>query len=206
MRTGTIEVSDAAPSSLSPRSLSSSDVQVLLQEAHAAARRLVRCLHLPAHDCEDICQDLLVDLIARLKWFNPSRSSLGAFAGAVMRHRASKLAQRISRQRARFIRASGDGGFPGRASNEHRSDTHEDAGVAAVDPQCPDPISEIHRRLDLARALAALHPAELTICNALIDRTPTEMSRSGNGSRASLYRNVKEIRMQMLMSGVSAVA
>ena len=177
----------------------------MLQEAHSAARRLVRRLHLPDHDYEDICHDLLVDLIARLKWFNPSRSSLGAFAGAVMRHRAAKLAQRISRERAIFVPAARDDRSP-HSDCKGRSDIQEDGRAAASEAQRPDPLSEIHRRLDLARALASLHPAELTICSALIDRTPTEISRSGKGSRASLYRNVREIRMQMLMSGVSAVA
>jgi RNA polymerase sigma-70 factor (ECF subfamily) len=57
-----------------------SDLQILVHEADLAARRLVRRLRLPAHEREDLRQDLLVDLIARLPAFDPARGRLGAFA------------------------------------------------------------------------------------------------------------------------------
>ena len=47
-------------------SISRDDLQILLHEADIAARRLVRQLRLPRADLDDVRQDLLVDLIARL--------------------------------------------------------------------------------------------------------------------------------------------
>lgn len=68
-------------------SLSPSDLDILRREADREAARLVRQFRLPSHERDDLRQDLLVDLIARLPGFNPDRGSLGAFAGAVMSHR-----------------------------------------------------------------------------------------------------------------------
>src|SRR5437879_2260556 len=84
-------------------SVSSEHVGVLLHEAAAKASRLVRDLGLPGHERDDLRQELLVDLLARYKRFDPERGALGAFAGAVVRHRAMGLASRIVRERTIFV-------------------------------------------------------------------------------------------------------
>src|SRR5882724_9987861 len=87
---------------VSTSSISPVDLCVLLREATMAARGLVRRLGLPGHEQEDLRQELLVDLIARLKWFDPARGTLNAFANVIIRHRAGRLARRINIERAIF--------------------------------------------------------------------------------------------------------
>jgi hypothetical protein len=54
-------------------SLSSSDLAVLRREAEITAGRLIRRMNLSTHDRDDLRQDLLVDVFARLKDFDPCR-------------------------------------------------------------------------------------------------------------------------------------
>ena len=49
------------------QSISQDDLRTLLREADAAARRLVRKLHLQPADLDDVRQDLLTDEIARMR-------------------------------------------------------------------------------------------------------------------------------------------
>ena len=73
---------------------------LLRRQASIGAARLVRQFRLSPHEREDLQQDFLVDLIARLKSFDPARGSLGAFASTVVAHQAGRMAARICRERA----------------------------------------------------------------------------------------------------------
>jgi DNA-directed RNA polymerase specialized sigma24 family protein len=183
-------------------SISPTDLSVLLREATTAARGLLRKLGLPNCEHEDLRQDLLVDLIARFKWFDPGRGTLGGFAGTITRHRARRLVNRICRERAIFVPISRDDSPSNR--NEARShDTAKADGYVGVPRQSYDACAVIERRLDLSRALRALGPSDLNLCAKLIERTPTEISRSGELSRASLYRRLRNIRRRLLAEGFS---
>ncbi len=178
-------------------SISSVDLCVLVREATFAARRLVHRLGLPSHEHEDLRQELLVDLIARFKWFNPGRGTLGVFAGTITRHHATRLANHIRREHAVFEPMSPPDGTKS-------CDTFETAhGHVEVDGPSHDHFAQIERRVDLARALGSLQPADLSLCAQLIERSPTEISRSGEFSRAGVYRRLRSIRLRLLAEGVS---
>jgi RNA polymerase sigma factor (sigma-70 family) len=182
-------------------SISPTDLSVLLREATAAARSLLRKLGLPSCEHEDLRQELLVDLIARLKWFDPGRGTLGVFAGTITRHRARRLANRICRERAIFVPISrGDSSSNRNDAKSH--DSTEDGYVGALRPSY-DGLAAIERRLDLTRALRALGPSDLNLCAGLIERTPTEISQSGECSRASVYRRLRNIRRRLVAEGFS---
>ncbi len=55
--------------------LFSDNVRIVTAEGDAAARRLQRRLGVPAHDPEDLRQDLILDLIGRLSVYEPARGS-----------------------------------------------------------------------------------------------------------------------------------
>ena len=82
--------------------ISRDDLQILLHEADIAARRLVRQLRLPRADLDDVRQDLLVDLIARLPAYDSDRGTLGAFAGAILANRATRIANKVRRERRMY--------------------------------------------------------------------------------------------------------
>lgn len=54
-------------------SISQDDLRTILHEADAAARRLLWQLRLSRDDLEDTRQDLLADVTARLRGFDPDR-------------------------------------------------------------------------------------------------------------------------------------
>jgi RNA polymerase sigma factor (sigma-70 family) len=191
----------ASTSSMSPM-----DLCVLLREATMAARGLVRRLGLPGHEHEDLRQELLVDLIARLKWFDPARGTLSAFASVIIRHRAGRLGKRINRERAIFPPMS------------LRASSADDPNVAVAFESLVegdgynswlahphDRFATIDRRLDLGRALGKLPPRDLSLCVKLAEQTPAELSRSGKFSRATLYRRLRNIRMRLLAEGISCL-
>jgi RNA polymerase sigma factor (sigma-70 family) len=186
------------------RAISRADLEVFLHEADRAAAKLVRRFRLSIHDREDLCQDLLADLIGRFRWFDPSRGTLGAFAGTIVQHRATRLANRIRRERTTFTQFS-----VSTLSRDHDEEISGDViaeteGYAAIFAEISDRFVAVERRLDLGRALTKLEPDDLRLCVELINRTPNEISRSGPRSRAGIYRQIKEIRLRMSMTGISA--
>jgi DNA-directed RNA polymerase specialized sigma24 family protein len=183
-----------------------SDLQILVHEADVAAARLVRRLRLAAHEREDLRQDLLADLISRINGFDPTRGSLGAFAGKVIAHRAARLAARIRRDREVFSSVSLDDPLSGTNGDTLGDMIAESDGYAAAMGQPTDGFAAVERRLDLDRALGALRRSDLALCAQLIQRTPTELSQDGVGSRATLYRQVHEIRLRLMIGGLADAA
>jgi DNA-directed RNA polymerase specialized sigma24 family protein len=189
---------------VSTPSISPMDLCVLLREASMAARGLVGRLGLPGHEQEDLRQELLVDLISRLKWFDPARGTLSAFAGVIIRHRAGQLGKRINRERAIFAPMS----LKVSSADDPNAAVAFDSLVEADEynswPAHPhDRFATIDRRLDLGRALGKLRPRDLSLCVKLAEQTPAELSRSGKFSRATLYRRLRNIRLRLLEEGIS---
>jgi DNA-directed RNA polymerase specialized sigma24 family protein len=176
---------------------------ILLHEADAGAKRLARRFDLSTHDRDDIRHELLVDLLVRAQAFAPSRGSLGAFAGTIIRHRSSRIGHRIRRENRFF-------------ADMPKSRTFTDAEGAQIDsPQenaerthenLTNEAAIVETRIDLQRALASLSSSDIGLCGALIDHTPTEISRSSGRSRASIYRAIKKIRTHIVDSGISIAA
>ena len=184
--------------------LSPADLDLLRREADIAAARLVRQFLLPRHERHDLRQDLLVDLIIRLKAFDPTRGTLGAFVGTVVVHQAGRLANRIRRERAMFPPISLDDQHVNSGGLTLGDTIAEADGYAALMGQPADRYAGLERRLDFQRALSSLEPSNLRLCTGLVDRSPTELSQLGIGGRASVYRQVREVRLQLLAAGISA--
>jgi RNA polymerase sigma factor (sigma-70 family) len=182
-------------------SVSPSDLQVLLRESEVAAVRMVRRFRLPTCDRDDLRQDILVDLLRRITAFDPKRGTFGAFVGTIIAHRAARLTKRWRRQRVTMI--SLDQPIASAGAMTLGDMTAEADGISASLGQPFDRFAEIEQRLDLTQALAVLEPGELSLCAKLTEYTPTEISRSGEFSRASLYRRLRNIRRRLLAEGFS---
>lgn len=181
-------------------------LKILLDEAHSAARRLVRQLRLPRAELDDIRQDLLVDVLARLPEFDPERGSLGAFAGIVMRNRATRIANKVKRER--LIRGTNpvslDDPLPDHDGATRGDLVAEDEGLAACFGQPVDAFAEVEQRLDVERGLAALNPDDGALCAALSHSPKDRLPENGHGGRSTVFRRVKEIRLALLAHGVAA--
>lgn len=168
------------------------DIGVLLHEADLVAGRLGRRFRLSSYDREDVRQILLVDVLARLRFFDPARGLLGAFAGTVMRHRVGRIAQALVRERTLFTTAPAEvsGADPGEPTCPHEGVRHHPHDL----------------RIDLANAIQLLNQADRALCQELIWSTPSEICRAGRRSRAGVYRAIGKIRAHLMSNGITGAA
>ena len=183
--------------------LTPEDINTLLREADRAARRLRRKLCLPACEREDLRQDLLVDLLRRLPAYDPSRGTIGAFAGVVLSNRCVRLAIRHHRQR----RAQGGTMLsldaPVADSVEPLGCLLAEAdGLAAWHGQDRDTQADIQTRDAVQSALARLPEADRRFCGALAHRSVAALAAEGFGSRSALYRRLAELRHVLTARGL----
>lgn len=176
----------------------------ILDEADVAARRLHRRLCLPAADLDDLRQDLLIDLICRLPAFDASRGSIGAFAGIVLRNRASRIALRHHRERCSRGGAlvSLDASFGPATTNTLGDTISQSDGLAAWHGQGLDDLARTVLRHDLARVLGQLAPAARIFCAALGQCPLRDLVARGVGSRSALYRRTGELRLDLTARGL----
>lgn len=186
--------------------ISRAELQTLLHEADAAARRLIRKLRLFKDDLADVRQELLVDVIARLPAFDSKRGSLGAFAGIVMANRAARVANKVKRDRRLYgvVPTSLDETLP-EGDGATRGDFVSEAdGLSAYFGQRADAFADVERRLDVERGLGALDPDDARLSAALSQSNIDELVDRGHAARSSLYRRVKHIRLALLAAGLKA--
>lgn len=184
--------------------ISEPELVTILDEADAAAARLRRQLRLPRTDLDDLRQELLLDLIRRLPAFDASRGSIGAFAGIVLRNQASRVAARVAHERraigGRLLsldEPAGDGTTLGDRLGEAD-------GLSAWHGHCVALEAAIDARLDLARALGALHAHDRRLCAAVTQCPVRVLAERGLGSRATLYRRLRELRCALAAHGARA--
>ena len=184
--------------------ISEPELVTLLHEADAAAKRLWRRVRLPRADLDDLRQDLLLDLIRRLPAFDARRGTMGAFAGIVLRNQASRIATRMARER----RATGgrvlslDGPAGDGISLADR--LCEADSLSAWQGHCVALEAVIDARIDLARALGALQARDRSICAAASECPVRVLADRGHGSRATLYRRLRDLRCVLAAHGARA--
>lgn len=186
-----------------PTKLSAAESAALNHKADRAARWLLHHASLHPQDREDICQDLLLDLLIRIRSFDPDRGTLSAFAGTCFTHRASRLRRRARRENAHRHPVSLNAPLRG-ADGLTLGDTLSDAdGYCAWAGQPTDAIAAAERRLDVERAVGSLPSAAVPLCVALAERTPHELAEAGQSPRTSLYRHIHAIRLDLLAAGIA---
>jgi DNA-directed RNA polymerase specialized sigma24 family protein len=187
-------------------SISQDDLRTILHEADVAARRLLWQLRLSRDDLEDIRQDLLADVIARLRGFDPDRGSFGAFAGAVMSHRATRIANKIKRERRLFgaVPISLDETIPDTDGLTRGDLVSEEESLSHHLGQQVDVFAAAEHRIDVERGLGLLDQDDRALCAALSHTTVDRLAASGRGGRSSLYRRVRDIRFALTAFGIQA--
>jgi len=184
--------------------ISRSDLVTILDEADTAAARLRRRLGLPRADLDDLRQDLLLDLIRRLPAFDATRGSIGAFAGIVLRNQASRIAMRVARERRTTggrLMSLDEPASDGSTLGDRLGDAD---GLAAWHGHCVAPEAAIDARIDLARSLSALSVRDRSLCAALTHCPVRLLAERGLGSRATLYRRLRELRCALAAQGARA--
>lgn len=170
------------------------------------AKRLCRTLRLPDHDREDLRQDLLLDFLARLPAFDPSKADLPAFAMLCFRNAAARIARRVIAERgARHPRCLDD--ILPNTEGLTLGDTIAEAdGHSAWCGQTTDAIAALERRLDLERAASVIAPEDYALCVALTEYTPHEFGEQKTMPRMRIYRRIRELRLRLLAAGIPSAA
>lgn len=181
--------------------ISSADLAVLRREAELTARRLMRRMDLPAQERDDLHQDLLLGLFRRLKDFDPRRGSLAAFAAVVARHGATLILARQRRHRALFAPSSLEDPISERDGVVLLDTLVEDDGYLAWMGSPTGQFATLEARLSVERALNALSPEHIRLCAELITGSIGAEERP---SRATRYRHLHQVRLQVLAAGVGA--
>ena len=142
---------------------------------------------------EDVRQDLLLDLVSRLRAYNPSRGSLETFASVCFRHRSARIRQ--AARRANMFRHPVELDAPVVIGGGVRViDTlSNDEGFAAWVGQPTDRTIELEQRLDLVLILAALPKDMSLLCVALVTDQPAFPGRS----RTTRYRRLRKLREEL---------
>jgi RNA polymerase sigma-70 factor (ECF subfamily) len=188
------------------RSISPDDVSTLQQVADRVARRMRRRLGLPGQDLDDLRQELLLDLIARLPAFDRERGPLEAFAYMVAVNRASRIGRTVWRERRLYDDSSLSLDVPlAGADNATVGDlVSEDQGLGALFGQTFDVEGEVITSATLDAGLSELADDDQRLCAALVESTINQLAARGHGARASLYRRLKDIRLTLHAYGVEA--
>ncbi len=178
------------------------DLRRVLATADRFAARFCRQHAEPLLDQDDVRQDLLLDLMVRMRSFDPARSSLPTFAGICFQHRATRLGVVVRRDRRARHSASLDVVLPGHTELTLLDILAEDEGYAAWIGQPTDGLAQRVRDLDLDRALSALGPEIVPLCAALLeDGQGRGWARAGL-SRTTFHRRVKDLRCRLLAVGI----
>jgi RNA polymerase sigma-70 factor (ECF subfamily) len=182
--------------------LSPDRVRTITIIAETVARRLEWRLRLPRGECEDLSQDLLIDLLRRLRAYDPERGSFEAFIQVVLTHRAARIASRDVKERR-------TGGV--QLSLHHPVDTDprplserlvEEGGPSAwLGHEVPDE-TRVELAHDITRVLGLLSERDRQLCAGLASRTVTSLVRAGFGSRSSLYRRMADVRCVLTAHGL----
>jgi RNA polymerase sigma-70 factor (ECF subfamily) len=169
------------------------------------ARQLIGRYGLTIFDREDLEQELMIDLLQRMRHFNPAKAKKSTFmARIVERHIATLLEARHARCRDwRMCRMSLN-----TPHENDRGDTRE--MIDRVDsegtlrPCQPDTReSEINNlRMDVARVLDTLPEDLRDLCERLRESNMAEIARETGVARTTLYDKLTRIRAAFREAGL----
>jgi DNA-directed RNA polymerase specialized sigma24 family protein len=163
-----------------------------LASYHAAS--LVRCGFYRWDDCEDLRQDLLVDLQRRLSRFDVSLGNPYAFAHLIIQNHASVLAVRGAKRTER-------------ATVSFDSVVRSGAGPRArfQEPRAEE-FGRTNREIDLRRAMGCLPPRLKSLALDLESMSVPEISARWEKSRSWVYQMIGQIRDSLIGNGLKAEA
>ena len=185
---------EPASATSEPCSVDARMLKVMLATAAYQARRVERTLQLPQAEREDVEQDILLVLLERRRYFDPSRGPWTPFAHRIARQAAQLASDAIVASGALY------GGSLDQPADEGKADDDEPATIAdcAVDGATPTE-ANILDTLSLMFFVRRL-PAELRLvaeAAIIADGDLADAQRTLGLSTSEFYRRLREIRYRM---------
>lgn len=175
------------------------DLRPILSSADRVADRFCRRHAVTLLEQDDVRQDLLLDLLTRLKAFDRTRSTLTTFAAMCFKHRIARLGIAAGRENLVRHPVALDAALPGGEGLTFLDTISDEEGYGAWVGHSADLYFERERHLDLDRALSAIGPAVVQLCATILDPAQRRVGMS----RATVHRRVRELRCQLLAAGVA---
>ncbi len=173
----------------------------LITAAERAARKLYRRQTSSWLDAEDVRQDLLADLLARLKNYDPARGALATYASFCFQHRATRIGGRTRQGRQHRQTVSLHAPLSN-SSNLTLADTLAESDSYSHQVGADrDVLTRAELLLDLDRAFSSLPDEALALCALLVLDEHDPVSASGL-PRTTFYRRVAELRCHLLAAGI----
>ena len=150
-------------------------------------------------DREDIEGDLTLDLLRRLRKFDPSRASFHTFVDRVVEHGAARLIERRSapmRDYRREIASLNDRIEDEEGEHVERGDlVDQDTYLESIGQPTMPLADQVTLRVDLERVLATLPPELRDLWERRAEgQSITDISRETGIPRGTLYERMKQLR------------
>ena len=155
----------------------------MLKRATSVARSLVSIHGLRRDDFEDYRQELLLDAISRVRYFNPARGSWAGFITGVMRNRASEL-----------IRAE---------PKQWRETTDLPDGVLEKYSEASKDTA-IHSKVDVEKILSDVPENLQQVAKHLRHNSVEEIASTTGKSRARVYQLIAQLKVEFTRRGFSS--
>jgi len=163
------------------------------------ARQLVGRAGFTKDDREDIEGDLTLDLLRRLRKFDPSRASFHTFVDRVVNHGVARLIERREapmRDYRRCTSSLNDRIEDNEGKHVERGDlVDQDTYLESIGRPTMPLADRVALRVDLERVLATLTPEMRDLWARRAEgQTFTEISRETGIPRGTLYDRMKELK------------
>ena len=168
---------------------------------HEKAKRLIGKAGLRKGDLEDLEQDLALDVLERLRSFDPSRAKRHTFVAMVVEHGVAAILERRTAAK-RDPRREGCSLNDAVCDDEGRETERSEM----LDEQCarPGPCPKEMRDLkaDLAAALDGLPPQLRSLALDLQTKSVADVARERGVPRTTLYSDVRRLRAALKRVGL----
>jgi RNA polymerase sigma factor (sigma-70 family) len=157
--------------------------EALFEEAYPFARRAAEVrsrktrLADDSVDRDDLKQEVLMEVWAALRNFDPGRASLGTFIERIAAHEVVSFKRRI---KAKKRTKPADFEFVSTSKNM---------------------VITVQLRVDLGRLLRNLAPLDRCVARLLVEDSPAQVARILGISRSAVYRSIERIRDALLQGG-----
>jgi RNA polymerase sigma-70 factor (ECF subfamily) len=168
----------------------------ILQQASCRASLLVATCGFSRDDWDDLRQEMVLDCLERLPWFDPVRGDWRAFVRGVVRHQSAVLASRESRR----LRFEALAAVDEESDGENAFD--RDTFRPACEPASEDPTAALTLSTDVQRLVASLPHHLRTLATDLSEMSVAEIAAKRNKSRQWIYQLVVRLRKAFLDADV----
>jgi RNA polymerase sigma-70 factor (ECF subfamily) len=190
-------------SNITPRGL---DVYAVRLIQHKA-QQLVGNYGFVKDDRPDIEQDLIVDLLARLPIYDPSRAAPHTFMARVIEHKIASLIEERTAAKRDYRRCTislNDPVADDEDDGEERGDGVDmDSYLRMTGGQSMSVADQAACHVDLARAMKRLSPAQRALCARLAaGQERADIARELGVHRDTVHERIKEIRAIFVKAGL----